>query len=268
MWRKWVCGMALSAAVGAASAFGASVTDVTKETGGVVMKMEGGVLRLEVISPDVIRVTYAAAEAIPPLTSYSVVAKVDAGVKWVEHETGDAVVLETPEVKASVDRKTGAVTFMDVAGKVLLQESTEGREISPAVQPGVQGTLARQSFALPPDEGIYGLGQHQQGIWNYRGHTVRLLQENREVGVPVIFSSRGYGLLWDNPAVTEVSVGAPPTAPTTQPARGRGAAPAGAGENVVRWSSEVGKAIDYYFIYGGNAEGSMRAYRAADRRSR
>jgi alpha-D-xyloside xylohydrolase len=262
MWRKWFCGMALSAAVGGAAALGAKVTDATKGREEVTMKMEGGVLRLAVMSPEVIRVTYAAGEVIPELKSYSVVENAEPAVKWLERETGDAVVVETAEVRASVDRKTGAVTFRDAAGKVLLQESAEGREISPSVQPGVQGTLVRQSFVLPAEEGIYGLGQHQQGVWNYRGHTVRLLQENREVGIPVIFSSRGYGLLWDDPAVTEVSVGAPETAPATQPARGRNAAPAGAGEDVVRWSSEVGKAIDYYFVYGGNGEGSMRAYRA------
>ena len=42
---------------------------------------------------------------------------------------------------------------------------------------------------------------------NYRGGHVRLLQENREVGVPVLVSSRGYGLLWDNPSVTDVNLG-------------------------------------------------------------
>jgi alpha-D-xyloside xylohydrolase len=145
-----------------------------------------------------------------------------------------------------VDTKTGAVGFYDLTDKPLLVESDNGREISPATQKGVIGTLVRQSFVLPPDEGIYGLGQHQQGLWNYRGHTVHLLQENREVGIPVLLSSRGYCLLWDNPAVTDISVGS-----------------AGdAGENVVRWSSEVGKAIDYYFCAGPTPDSAIAHYRA------
>ena len=110
----------------------------------------------------------------------------------------------------------------------------------------------RQYFELPPDEGIYGLGQHQQGWWNYRsagregaGVKVRLAQANMEVGVPVLTSSKGYMLLWDNPAVTTIAVGG-----------------TGAEQNVVRWSSEVGKAIDYYFCYGdGTIDGAMKAYR-------
>ncbi len=61
---------------------------------------------------------------------------------------------------------------------------------------------------LAPDEAIYGLGQHQQSVMNHRGAEVLLLQKNREVAVPVLVSSRGYGVLWDNPAVTDVSVGA------------------------------------------------------------
>jgi alpha-D-xyloside xylohydrolase len=155
-------------------------------------------------------------------------------------ETPNAVIIETRLLRAIVDRTTGAVGFFDLGNNSLLQESSDGREISPATQPGVHGTLVRQSFVLPNDEGIYGLGQHQQGIWNYRGHTVRLLQENREVGIPVILSSKGYSLLWDNPAVTEISVGAPASPPTTQPSGRRNTPPAGAGENVVRWSSNAG----------------------------
>ena len=71
---------------------------------------------------------------------------------------------------------------------------------------------SQQSFELPSDEDIYGLGQHRlptsQGNMSYRGTTVTLEQANREVAIPFLTSSRGYGLLWDNPARADVSVGA------------------------------------------------------------
>ena len=76
--------------------------------------------------------------------------------------------------------------------------------------PGAAVTSCAQSFEMAPDEGIYGLGQHQQGVWNYsagNGGSVRLAQANTDVGVPVITSSKGYMLLWDNPAVTTISIG-------------------------------------------------------------
>ena len=71
---------------------------------------------------------------------------------------------------------------------------------------------SQQSFELPSDEDIYGLGQHRlptsQGNMSYRGTTVTLEQANREVAIPFLTSSQGYGLLWDNPARADVSVGA------------------------------------------------------------
>ena len=75
---------------------------------------------------------------------------------------------------------------------------------------GASVTSAEQAFDLSPDEGIYGLGQHQEGAWNYvapGSFKVQLAQSNTNVGVPVMTSSKGYVLLWDNPAVTTISSG-------------------------------------------------------------
>jgi alpha-D-xyloside xylohydrolase len=204
----------------------------------------------------VIHVTYAAGGRLPEIKSYSVVAKPAKEVRWRMLQATDAITVETDSVRVRVDRKNGAITFLDRGGQSILAESPDGREIAPTTQAGVQGTLVRQAFVLSPDEGIYGLGQHQQGIWNYRGHTVRLLQENREVGVPVILSSKGYSLLWDNPAVTTVDVGVAAGPQSTGPASD--AVPAADG--VIRWTSEVGDAIDY-FVDGPNPEGAIRHYR-------
>jgi alpha-D-xyloside xylohydrolase len=235
------------------------VKGVTKQADGVLLSMEPGVLRLQVMSESMIHVTYATGPQLPVLQSYSVVLKPATIVKWREIETPAAITIETSAVQAQVDRKSGAVTFLDLASHTILAESPEGREIAPATQTGVQGTLVRQAFVLAPDEGIYGLGQHQQGVWNYRGHSVRLMQENREVGVPVLLSSKGYTLLWDNPAVTTIDVGVAAELQGTAPAAGLDSV--AAGDGVVRWTSEVGSAIDYYFIYGPDPEGSIRHYR-------
>jgi alpha-D-xyloside xylohydrolase len=243
MLRKIVCFAVFVGAFPCRAVWAAPVTGVVRQADGVVVRMQPGVLRLVVMQESVIRVTYAAGATIPELHSFSVVMKPKVGVKWTLAQTRDAVTLATAAVRVRVDRRTGAVEFLDVAGKTILAESADGREISPAIQPGVEGTLVRQAFVLAPDEGIYGLGQHQQGVWNYRGHSVQLLQANREVGIPVLLSSKGYALLWDNPAVTTVDVGV-----------------AGA-ENAVRWTSEVGDAIDYYFVAGPDPVGAMRHYR-------
>jgi len=148
-----------------------------------------------------------------------------------------------------LDKQTGKVSLLDRSDRILLSEVAGGRRIEPATQPGVEGTSCAQCFELAPDEGIYGLGQHQRGAWNYRrGGSVRLAQANTEVAVPVITSSKGYILLWDNPALTTVSAAT--------------GGEAGGDPNVLCWSSEWGKAIDYYFCYGdGTIATAMAAYR-------
>ena len=52
----------------------------------------------------------------------------------------------------------------------------------------------QQNFKLTPDEGVYGLGQHQSGYMNYRGRTVNLVQSNTEAVTPFLISTAG---IWD-----------------------------------------------------------------------
>jgi alpha-D-xyloside xylohydrolase len=257
MFRTLASLLLLSTTIAGPSLWATPVTAVSEQADGVLLLIQPGLLRLQVMSDAVIHVTYAPGNQLPQLKSYAVVAKPTAA-KWQMHESPEAILLETQSIRVRVVRSTGAVEFLDRQDHPILAESANGREISPTTEPGVQGTLVRQSFALAPNEGIYGLGQHQQGTWNYRGQTVRLLQENREVGIPVILSSKGYSLLWDNPAVTDIAVGTPAE---TQPSP-KTAEAVPTGPNVIRWSSEVGDAIDYYFIYGSTPEASIRHYRA------
>ena len=234
----------------AATTFGAqdAVTASKDLPDGVQYTVEGGTLRIQFWSEDVVRVTYAAAAELPALRSLAVITS-PATVRWKPQEDGQAFTLATPRMKVKVDKQTGTVCFLDLSDHPLLREAAQGRKIEPATQTGVTGTSCAQAFELSQEEGFYGLGQHQRGAWNYRtGAAVRLAQANTEVGVPVITSSKGYVLLWDNPAVTTISVGP--------------AAESDAGQNVVRWSSEWGKATDYYFCYGnGTIAAAMKAYR-------
>ncbi len=215
---------------------------------GEQLRVGTGTLHVQFWSEDTVRVTYAAATELPQLTSLSVV-ETPAAVSWSRQENDQTITMVGRHVTVTIDKRTGAVSFLDPAGRVLLRESAQGRRIEPATVAGASVTSCTQLFELAPGEGIYGLGQHQRGTWNYgSGGIVRLAQANMEVGVPVITSSKGYMLLWDNPAVTTIAVEA-----TGDP---------NAGRNVLRWSSEAGKAIDYYFCYGdGAAESALKAYR-------
>jgi alpha-D-xyloside xylohydrolase len=260
--------------IGALAGFHASawaaVTAARELPGGAQFTVDGGLLRIQFWSPDTVRITYATGAVLPALKSLSVVSS-PVPVRPARQQDAQAYTLATPRLKVRIDKWSGAVSFLDPSGKELLREAPAGRAIAPATQAGITGDSCALSFELPPDEGIYGLGQHQSGAWNYRssgaqgaGVTVTLAQRNTDVAVPVIASSKGYMLLWDNPAVTSISVGAPVATPDAAAGgrAGRGVPQPGAGPNVVRWSSEFGKAIDYYFCYrDGTIEAAMQAYR-------
>jgi alpha-D-xyloside xylohydrolase len=228
----------------------AAVTASNKLPDGARFAVDGDTLRVQFWSDDIVRVTYSAATEIPTNTSLAVVGT-PTKARFTRQEKGHSFTLVSPHMKVRIDKQSGAVSFSDLAGHVLLQESAQGRSIAPATQRSISGNSCALSFDLSIDEGIYGLGQHQQGTWNYaagNGSNVRLAQANTEVGIPVITSSKGYMLLWDDPAVTTIS--------------SHLAGDTNASQKVLRWSSEWGNAIDYYFCYGGGSiDDALKAYR-------
>ena len=72
------------------------------------------------------------------------------------------------------------------------------------VYPGPGGVEVHQVFASDPDEKLYGLGQHAHPHLDHKGLVLDLIQRNGEVSIPFVLSDRGYGLLWNNPAVGRV----------------------------------------------------------------
>ena len=177
----------------------AAITASKKLPEGAQFTVDGGTLRIQFWSPDIVRVTYAATAELPALQSLAVVAS-PAAVRLKRDENGQAFTLSSPSVRVRIEKQTGAVSFLDAAGRVLLREAAEGRKFQPATIAGASVTSCAQSFETASDEGIYGLGQHQRGAWNYNsGGSVRLAQANTDVGIPVITSSKGYMLLWTIP---------------------------------------------------------------------
>ena len=218
-----------------------AVAAVQRGDDGITLKMNPGTMRLQVFSPRVVRVVYGAGQTLPATRSLAVIGK-PGRARWTLAEPAGEVCLRTDELEVRVNRAGGAVAFYDKAGKLILTEQANGRSLTPARVGGIDTLRGGQQFALAPDEAIYGLGQHPNGLMNYRGATVHLQQENREVGVPMLVSSRGYGVLWDNPAVTDVDAGR-------------------SNPETLSWTSEAADDVDYYFMYGPDLEDVIAAYR-------
>lgn len=83
-------------------------------------------------------------------------------------------------------------------------------------------------FKAYEDERLYGLGHHQHGRLDQKGCVIDLVQFNTETSVPFLLSSRGYGFLWNNPAVGRVELG----------------------RNVTRWTALATWQLDYWITAG------------------
>ena len=121
----------------------------------------------------------------------------------------------------------GNLTFLTAKGKVLLREkSCDVKE-------------ARQTFTLDKDEAIYGLGTIQNGKMNRRGEKKRMEQSNLEDFQNVLQSIKGYGIYWENYSPTLFEDNA----------------------SGMTFDAEVGNGVDYYFMYGGSADGVIAQMR-------
>lgn len=158
-------------------------------------------VRLQVITSNIIRVICTPTRETLPckslITVYSGIP--DAQLVWEVKNNDSVVILSTHSLIAAVTIASGAVRFTDSAGREILAEKKKGgRSFEPAVFDGASSFHIRQTFETVPGEAIYGLGQHQDGQFNYQGRQVDLFQNNTEVAIPFFISSRNYGVLWDN----------------------------------------------------------------------
>jgi alpha-D-xyloside xylohydrolase len=95
-----------------------------------------------------------------------------------------------------------------------------------------------QLFEAYAGERLYGLGQQQHGLLDQKGAVIDLVQRNGDVSIPFLLSSRGYGLLWNSPAVGQVQLAATGT----------------------RWVSDDARQIDYWFTAGSAPAAILASY--------
>jgi alpha-D-xyloside xylohydrolase len=162
-------------------------------------------VKLEVIADNIIRVIAAPGKEILPIQSLITVYSKRTDLIWNVVPSKDNLTLKTKTLTAIVNLKTGAVAFFDAKGKKIINEKpTAGRNFQPAVFDGKRYYNLTQTFQSTSDDAWYGLGQHQDGVINYRGQQVNFFQNNTEVAIPFLVSGKNYGILWDNYSLTKV----------------------------------------------------------------
>src|SRR4051812_9456367 len=104
------------------------------------------VVRLQVISDKIIRVTASPTANIPARKSLIIVDSITSN-NWTVRQQGKKVIVKTPALTATVLQSTGAVSFADKNGKpIVMERQANGREFSPAVFTGETSYGITQTF--------------------------------------------------------------------------------------------------------------------------
>lgn len=191
-------------------------------------------VHVEFYTPKIVRVVKIPVGQVYQEKSLVVTAKPE-----VEDVRQKGTTLASNRLKVKVNPKTGVVTFADSKGRILLRESERAR-FDLIEKGGNAGAYSvGQSFILDKQEAIYGLGTIQDGRMNRRGTHKLMEQSNLEDFQNVLQSIKGWGLFWDNYSPTQFDDD----------------------DQGMRFTSQVGKAVDYYFMYGGSVDGVIAEMR-------
>lgn len=229
-------------------------------------------LRVDFVTPSIVRVQFTAEQQLSSGANQTGVCidhpqqPVAVEVKGDSYQTTYTSESLIVEVNATLQ----FITFKDrLSGKVLLQEGgiprtaekvfdekviydeASARTVQTADGQKVEMDVIRRDtlgynwrytnyFRFQPDEALYGLGCHVEDYLNLRGHVQYLTQHNLKAMVPVLNSTKGYGLLFD--------AGCAMIFDDTN-------------TDLASVQFEVAKQIDYYFMKGETLDEVVAQYR-------
>ena len=201
-----------------------------KET--VEVKAGGTTTKVTFYSPEIVRVVKVLDGTAGNTRESLVVTMQPQDVKVQKSENSSAVTLKSSSLTVKIDKKTGLVQFL-ANGKNMLKEKSYGFE-ERKDGPDKGSFRTTIVYQLDKNEPIYGLGVTQDGKLNHRGSThMNMEQNNTQDYQHVIQSIKGWGLYWDNYSRSQFIDN----------------------DEGMKFSAEVGDDIDYYFMYGGSADG-------------
>ena len=195
-------------------------------------------LRVQFYEDNIVRITKWSSQGKADKLSLSVIAEPLADINIMQEVNNDIIILKSKDINVSVSKNDLSITYSSTSGESILQEKNK-TEFVPVVYDGDTGFHIKQSFILTKDEGVYGLGQHQYGYFNYRDKKVELMQSNTDAVTPFLISTNNYGILWDNYSKTVFEDN---------------------NEGTYLWS-DMGDNLDYYFVHGNNMDEIISGYR-------
>lgn len=228
----------------------ATIKSFKKGADGVTFSLDKGLMKVLVRRDDIIEVKYTIFNAFETKPSLVVVNGWKTPTVYQVTETKTEVVISTAKLKIKVDKATNAITYTNLKGEVITAEDSENKTITPATIAGISTYNVSTQFTSPSNEALYGLGCHPLDSLsiNYKGRNQELLIKYLTGAIPVLLSTKGYGLLWDNYSASNFYG-------------------AEASNTKFKYVSESGKQVDYLFFYGPTFDHIIDLYRIATGRA-
>lgn len=159
-------------------------------------------------------------------------------VEFTKTENDKFITLKTKSIIVNIDKQSGCVSYFRADSSALVSESASAK-FQHMEAKGDNGYSTEQQFSISADEGLYGLGQNQENIMNLRDTTLLLAQSNTNAVNPVLVSTAGYGIFWDNYSLTTFQEKA----------------------NCLSIKSKMADIVDYYVFAGNSADEVISGYR-------
>ncbi len=209
---------------------------------GVQLHVNGVIKNVIFYGPSTVRVNENLGRSYWEHPSIVVVGK-PATVPFKVQESQDIVTIVSDKLQIKADKKSGALTFMNAAGKTFTQErSANHSEIKKIEISGAPTYEVSTTFTLKPDEGWYGFGYVDAAPTkiNRRGQELLLIQTNMGIVIPMILSTERYGIMWDIYSIMKFKDDA---------------------NGATLWAESAPGGVDYYFFAGDNLDNVIAGYR-------
>ena len=165
----------------------ASLSMAAEKQGSSTVPFGKGQLKLTTLARNAVRIQYTEGAVVDTLP------------EWIYVQTEPATGEKAFTVDVNQKKKTVQVKGLD--GQTVFMATAH--QLSPTTAGGQPTHKARLAWRSADDECLYGLGQFQDGVLNVRGLTRRLTQVNTQIAIPMLISSKGYGVLWNNYGLTD-----------------------------------------------------------------
>ena len=221
----------------------ASIISYKKQADGLIFTLDKGLMYIHVCKDDIIEVKYTIFDSLSSKQSLVVNNKWGYTAFTVRENKGQ-VIITTARLKILINKASNAITYADLNGKEIASE--DKKSITPATIAGISTYNISTRFNSPKDEALFGLGCHpvDTGSINYKGRNQDMAIKYLTGAIPVLLSTRGYGLMWDNYSASNFYGG-------------------DEGNTKFRYVSESGRQVDYYFFYGPGFDQIINLYRTA-----